>query len=158
MGDKLLYLDIDGVLLGKQHPDDAEIVLANHAEEFLRYCLNNFTCYWLTTHCRPSSEHSVLEAFSGYADGAVFELLKKIKTSSWNMLKTEAIDFSSDFHWIDDQPIYSEIEVLRRHNALDRWIQIDTEANPDDLKRAIAILKDRNSSVRGADKRGGYER
>lgn len=80
-----------------------------------------------------------------YVNSAVLELVKQIKPTSWNVLKTEAIDFASDFYWIDDQLIYSEIEVLRQNDSLNRWIRICTRSNPDDLKLAITLLEKRAS-------------
>ncbi len=146
MNKKILYLDIDGVLLGKRDPDDAEIVLANYAKDFIKYCLKHYKCYWLTSHCSNGSEKPVIHLLNAYADGPVMKLIRQIKPSRWNVLKTEAIDFTSDFYWIDDQLIYSEIEALRKHHLLNRWIRIDTRSNPDDLKRAIALLKRRSSA------------
>jgi len=145
MKSKLLYLDVDGVLLGKKHPADIDIVLANYAEEFLKHCLQNYKCYWLTTHCKNGEERAVINELNRYANNSVMELVKQIKATSWNVLKTEAIDFASDFYWIDDQLIYSEIEVLRQNDSLNRWIRIDTRSNPDDLKLAIKLLEKRAS-------------
>jgi len=46
---KNLYLDLDGVI-GKNSPSDINNAIAKHAEDFLKYSLMNFDCYWLTTH------------------------------------------------------------------------------------------------------------
>ena len=145
---KVLYLDIDGVLLGKRTPDNVEIVLANYAKEFLEYCLRYYKCYWLTTHCRDGNQGPVINLFRKYADNDVMNLIETIKPAPWNTLKTEAIDFKSDFYWIDDGLLQSEAELLHKNNCYNKWIKVDTRANPDDLKRAMQTLrrKDNGSS------------
>lgn len=137
---KLLYLDIDGVLLGKAKHDDIEVILAKHAMEFLEYCLQHYKCYWLTTHCKEGDRTAVVNLLKNYADEYAMRLIKLINPTSWETLKTEAIDFSSDFYWLDDQLLCSEIELLKKNNVFDRWVQVDTRRNPDDLKRVISVL------------------
>jgi hypothetical protein len=144
MKTKLLYLDIDGVLLGKNEPDSLEVVLARYAKEFLEYCLQKFDCYWLTTHCKEKDTTALVNYLKEYADSAVIKLIKAIKPISWRTLKTEAIDFSSDFYWIDDELLQCEVEILKQNKVFDRWIEVNTRKYPDDLKRAISILKELN--------------
>jgi len=138
---KKLYLDIDGVLLGKARPEDIEIILSKYAPEFLEYCINNYTCYWLTTHSRDKDVSKIVNLMKRYTSGPVLELIQAINPTQWNMLKTEAIDFASDFYWIEDQPLWAEIEVLKKNNAFDRWIKVDTRTQADDLKRVLEYLK-----------------
>lgn len=136
-----LYLDCDGVLLGKTDPDDSRIVLANHAGEFLEYCLSNFQCYWLTTHCNQADITNVVNLFKKYADDSVMSLIVSIRPTRWRTFKTEAIDLSSDFYWIDDQPMAYELEALKNNNVLHRWLKVDTRREPDDLIRGLGLLK-----------------
>lgn len=137
---KILYIDIDGVILGKKSPTDIRISLANSAAEFLKFCISNFECYWLTTHCKDGKIQSIVDVMSRYADDGALSLISSIKPAVWNTLKTEAIDFESDFYWIDDSPMAGEIEVLKEHNAINRLIQVDTRKNCNDLKRVLSIL------------------
>jgi hypothetical protein len=141
MGSRILFLDVDGVLLGKARPGDAEIILAKHAEEFLEFSLQYFRCFWLTTHCRDGDSTAVVNLLKRYASASIARMIKDISPTSWQTLKTEAINTASDFYWIDDQLLWSEIQWLRKNNALDRWIQVDTRKNPHDLKRAISALE-----------------
>ena len=60
-----LYLDIDGVLLGKEDSGSPEIRLALYAEEFLVFALAQFDCFWLTTHCQGRTEE-VLKYLAPY--------------------------------------------------------------------------------------------
>jgi len=135
------YIDLDGALLGKAQPDDREIILAKHAKEFLECCVQRYQCYWLTTHCKDGDTTRVVNILERYADEPVMKLIRAIKPTSWKTMKTEAIDFQSDFCLIDDQLLQYEIELLKKKGVLNRWIQVDTRRNPDDLKHAIAMLQ-----------------
>ncbi len=141
MNNRILFLDVDGVLLGKARPSDTEIVLAKYAEEFLEYSLQHYRCFWLTTHCHDGDSTHIVNLLKRYAGETIIKMVKDISPVSWKTLKTEAIDISSDFYWIDDQLLWSEIQWLKKNNALDRWIQVDTRRNPCDLKRAISTLE-----------------
>ncbi len=54
-----LYLDIDGVILGKGGK------LPEHLEEFLTWVTANFEVYWLTTHCKGDAR-TALRYLSSY--------------------------------------------------------------------------------------------
>lgn len=43
-------------------------------------------------------------------------MLKKIKPTNWDTLKTEAIDFESNYFWIDDNPMEAEQKILKEKN------------------------------------------
>jgi len=141
---KKLYLDLDGVLIGKNSPSDINNAIAKHAEDFLKYSLKNFDCYWLTTHCKEGDNRRVINQLSIYADEGILSLARSIKPTSWVTLKTEAIDFQSDFYWLDDKPLGVETEILRKRNLSDKLIQVDTRRYPDDLRRVLGILKQIN--------------
>ena len=136
-----MYIDVDGVLLGKSKCDDPEIVLANYAVEFLEYCLERYSCCWLTTHCKEGDIAPVVDYLGPYVDNYGLELLKSINPVKWDVLKTEAIDLKSNFYWIDDQLLQSEIDVLENSNVLNRWIQVNTREHLDGLHWVLSILK-----------------
>ena len=50
--------------------------------------------------------------------------------------KTEAIDMSEQFVWLDDRPFLAEIEILKIHNCENKLIIVDLN-NPNELKRII---------------------
>ncbi|NCA93629.1 MAG: hypothetical protein EOM84_00460 [Sphingobacteriia bacterium] len=110
-----IYLDIDGVLLKKDG------TLANHFEEFLEFFVSNHSVFWLTTHCR-GGENNAVRHISQYNEISerCLELLQKIKPANWETLKTEGIDFSQPFAWIDDYAMDVEKKVLLDNNALVR--------------------------------------
>ena len=125
-----IYLDIDGVLLGKEH---GQVKLASGVYEFLWKALTEYKCFWLTTHCKGDSS-TALKYMKKYCDEKTFKLIEKIQPSNFNVLKTDAIDFDSEFLWFDDFLLQSEIEVLHRKERLSSWIQIDTYKNFYDLR------------------------
>lgn len=67
-------------------------------------------------------------------------LLDKIKPSVWNEMKTDGINFSEKFIWLDDDLWQDELKVLERHNATDNFILIDLKKNPDQLKTIADLL------------------
>lgn len=129
-------------MLGQTSRNDPTTVLAKHIKVFLEYCIPNFDCYWLTTHCKDSNIENVIRYLSKYSDTLTLEYFYKIKPSKWDTLKTEAIDLTSDFFWIDDAPLYVEREILSQHNKSKSLIQINTRKNQDDLLKAIKLLKE----------------
>lgn len=133
-----LYLDIDGVLLGKADPSSPEICLASGAEEFLAFTLDRFCCFWLTTHCQGRTEE-VLRYLASYGSADFMALAGKVKPTQFRMMKTEAL--AGDFLWLDDAPMQCELDWLSSRGWLDRWIRVDTRHWPADLIRAKQILE-----------------
>lgn len=128
-----LYLDIDGTLVGRGG------VLAQGLTEFLRFATENFDCYWLSTHC-----HSDVKPVFLYLVGRIPEealpYIGQIKPTTWNEWKTEAIDFSQPFFWLDDNLFETERRMLAEHNALGNFIHIDLVSDPDQLSEVTRTL------------------
>jgi len=133
-----LYLDIDGVLLGRGCSASREIVLARHAEAFLDFALRHFNCYWLTTHCDGTRE-SVLRYLRPYCPADILARLAAVRPTRFRTLKTEALE--GDFYWIEDAPLQVEIEWLKTRGLLSRWIEVNTRKRPDDLVTAMSRLR-----------------
>jgi len=122
-----LYLDIDGVLLTARHTQAAPGVAA-----FVEFVTQHFTCYWLTTHCKGDSAPA-LRYLSRFLAPATLELLRQaVQPTTWDTLKTEAIDVSADFYWLDDSPFQSEVAYLRARGVVDRLVVVDLN-RPDEL-------------------------
>jgi len=130
---KKLYLDIDGVLLTKRNTSAAD-----NSKEFIDFVIHHFDCYWLTTHCKGNSG-TTIQHLAKFFDEKTLEKLSKIKATNWTTLKTESIDFSSDFFWIDDYAFEAEKNVLSANSSLSRLIIVDLNRK-DELKRVMNIL------------------
>ena len=129
---KKLYLDIDGTLLVRGAP-------AQGLTEFLRFATENFDCYWLSTHCYGDTR-TVFLYLVGRAPEEALPYIEKFKATKWESWKTEAIDFSSLFVWLDDNLFEMEREALVEHNALGSFIPMDLAANPNQLSEVIKKL------------------
>ncbi len=131
-----LYLDIDGVLLKDSLDESGKP--AEYAEEFLQFVIKNFDCFWLTTHCMNGENHATDLISSKFPnlDG----LINQIQPTNWSSWKTEAIDFSSDFRWIDDDVYKPEEDSLASHNATDKLIRVNLRENPSQLKNITLLL------------------
>lgn len=125
-----IYLDIDGVLLANDQ------CVANHASEFVEYMVKNYPVYWLTTHCKGDAMFTVrfLERFF---DKKTIEIMKMIRPTNWETLKTEAVDFSKPFLWFEDYLFNEEIKILKEKNLLSSWIQVDFGKDENQLLKYI---------------------
>ena len=130
-----LYLDIDGVLLTTKNTVPAKNVI-----EFINFITSNFDCYWLTTHCNGNSQ-TAINYLGQYFNASILTKMEVIKPTNWITLKTEAIDFTSDFFWLDDFPFESEKNILEKNKTLNKLIIVDLNI-PDELLRLIDFLKD----------------
>jgi hypothetical protein len=129
-----LYLDVDGVFLTSWHPQ-----AVSGAEELIEYVTSHFECYWLTSYCRGDTR-PVLKLLSKYYDKETLSKLQSVKATHWRNHKTDAIDFESDFYWLDDNPSRAAMKELKVHERLDRLIVVDL-SRVNELKRIIDTLK-----------------
>lgn len=123
-----LYLDIDGVILANENN------ASNYADEFIAYVVTNYAVTWLTTHCMDGNAATPIEHVGHLFKPETVELMRQIRGAKWSLLKTEAIDFTKPFLWIDDDCYIEEREVLNRHTAFANWIEIDLSKNENQLK------------------------
>ena len=131
-----IYLDIDGVLLAN------ESNAANYADEFLKAVIEKYpeSTYWLTTHnCR--GENRAKEVLAPHLKPETVDLLDRVKPSEWKDLKTDAIDFDQDFLWFDDDLWPNELNVLERHEALQNFMMVDLQKDPDMLKKLAEVIE-----------------
>ena len=136
---KKLYIDIDGVLLTLKNTQRPQ-----YAVEFIDFITSEFDCYWLTTHCKEGNVSQLMKYLSLYYDDKTLEKLKGVKPTSWITAKTEAIDFESDFYWIDDYVFSFEKNVLEEYSKLERWIKVELN-NVNELKRVGKVLESKNT-------------
>ena len=131
-----IYLDIDGVLLAN------ESQAANYADNFLQTILAKYpnSTFWLTTH-NWRGENRTKEVLAPYLKPETVVLLDKIKPSEWGELKTDAIDFNEDFLWFDDDLWPDELRVLEQHEAVERFMMVDLNKDPDVLKKLTEVIE-----------------
>lgn len=131
-----IYLDIDGVLLQKSG------IIANHFDDFIEFVVLNYDVFWLTTHCN-NGENRAIEHITrdNNLSEKTIKYLEKIKPTNWQTLKTEVIDFSKDFIWLDDYLMESEANILKENNASEKIILVDLRKNPSILINIVNFLK-----------------
>lgn len=130
-----LYIDIDDVLLKPRDPHPAD-----YAEECISYIVEHLDCYWLTTHCKGDTTPTI-EYLSEYFTDIVIEKLKFIKPTMWGALKTDAIEFSSEFIWLDDYIMNAELSVLKENDCIDSVYKVDLEK--ENLLDVLETIKSR---------------
>jgi len=138
-----LYLGIDGVILTKG------VVPALHLDRFLEFILSAYNVSWLSTRCLHGPDATV-EYLSKFVSPETIGLLKKVKVAIFLLDKTEAIDFSREFFWLEPDLFDSERKVLLAHDKLHSWIKLDLVRYPNQLMNLVnnklykKVLKDVN--------------
>lgn len=107
--------------------------------EFINFLIDNFNCFWLTTHCR-TGENKALNYLSKFYNEHTIKTLSKVKPTNWMDLKTEAIDLNSNFIWLEDQPFEAEKLILKKYDKLESLMIIDLN-KPNELKEVISKIK-----------------
>ena len=130
-----VYLDIDGVLL------DNEGRLAIGAIEFIKYAVEHFNVYWLTTHCMDGSTEHAVEYLNRASPEDLRPWLERFKPVTWSLKKTEAIDFTKPFLWFDDDCFTGEKIDLYEHSATNSWIEINLRSVPDQMVKELVTLQ-----------------
>lgn len=127
-----VYLDVYGVLLLPTRQS------ALYADEFLQTVLSKYpeSTYWLTTFCKWGDNRAP-QVLSPVLQPQTRVLLSKVKPTNWGDNKTDAIDFSEPFLWIDDNLSETDRSVLEHYHAIDNHIGVDLSKNPDQLQDLI---------------------
>ncbi len=131
-----IYLDIDGVLLGTASPIEDVRSLTEH---ILR--LYPGRVFWLTTHC-SSKENRCSDWLrrGGFPEDLVRRLEAGVRPAHWRTWKTEAIDFSQPFFWLDDGPLQGEIRRLEERGARSGLILMD-KRDPRSARLALERIR-----------------
>lgn len=130
-----IYLDIDGVLLAN------ETNAAAGADELIRRVLEVYpdSVYWLTTH-DWQGQNTVHKVLDPVLKPETVALLDRIKSTDWKEAKTDGIDFSKKFLWIDDDLWPEELAILEDNDATDNFILVDLSKDPDQLKKIAELI------------------
>lgn len=128
-----IYLDIDGVLLTKTGEPAA------HSLELIKYLTQHHTVYWLTTHCHGGENRAPEYLYTKFPAVAK-PYIDKILPTDWGSWKTDAIDFSQDFRWLDDDVYKPERDKLAKQNGSNKLIEVNLQYNPEHLREIINTL------------------
>jgi len=126
-----IYLDIDGVML-----DTKEYKQMPYLKEFLNivFDLSEGEVYWLSTHTKHGENDVALYHLEDI-DKDILEIVKGIKNTKWDTLKTEGIDLNSDFLWFDDVIFQAEYNVLEKIGKEHCLIKVK-----DNLEELVGLL------------------
>jgi hypothetical protein len=130
-----IYLDIDGVLLANEEN------LSIGAVEFIKYAVEHFDVYWLTTHCMDGDPTHAIKYLNRASKEDLRPWLEMFKPVTWSLKKTEAIDFSKPFLWFDDDCFSGEKIVLHEHGVFNSWIEVNLAKYPDQMVHELKLLK-----------------
>jgi hypothetical protein len=133
-----LYIDVDGVLFmfkkASAERSDTFMNLRPFTTSFLWWCHQRFDCRWLTAW----KSNALSLAGNIYANFAC-----SWPVIPWGDNKTEGIDFSEDFIWIDDDEFAGEqhdLETFCNKNKFQRFLLVD-KYNIDELDIVKAKLQ-----------------
>ena len=151
----IIYLDVDGVLLRRSRISRGGFELSPYAEEFLAQLVASHNIFWLTTRCRHGLPNDITRAFRHAVQVTdlppkLAKLINAVEPAEWNSCKTEGIDLTANFFWIDDKPTPRALEVLAQHGCEHRWIEARVDHDPVDLLRVHHVLDKRLSASSGA--------
>ena len=123
---KNVYIDIDGVILTKG------VVPALHLDKFLKYVLDKYSVFWLTSRCHGDCKYT-LSYLSKFFPEETVNLFRQIKPTNFQVDKTEAIDFNKRFFWLDNEIFESEKTTLIKNGKYDSWIEVNLIKDPNQL-------------------------
>ncbi len=133
--DKILFIDIDGVLFGEY---DGYYQLRPGVSSFFLWASRNFRCEFLTCWSWPRVQ-ALLESL--YIDRRSL----RIGYREWRNLKTDGIDPNSDeFYLIDDNLLPAEIEQLIEWGLEERYLKVDKSGS-----EQLKLVKQRIMAMEG---------
>ncbi len=132
-----IYLDIDGTLI---HEDLTENYgkPAKGIEEFF-IALRPYDTFWLTTHCMDGDPVHAQKKLKAVLPEALYADIERIQPTAWTDLKTEGIDWRSDFIWFDDDIYAEEWKRFETAEPDQQVIQMNLRENQEQL---IEITRD----------------
>ena len=123
MKERKMYLDVDGVLVVWDDRYSC-IAMAEGYGRLMRFCkLHDIQPYFLTMWSKQPDTLKGLQCLlwpTTCPTMAVPEIIEYGDDS-----KSSAIDYESDFVWIEDGIGVDDVECLKRHGALDRFFWTD---------------------------------
>ena len=132
MNSMKIYLDIDGTMIHEDLTENYGKAAAG-LEDFIT-ALKPYDTYWLTTHCHEGDPTRAQAIMKRVLPDALHPEIDRIKGTVWDVNKTEALDWDSDFIWIDNDVFEEEWKQLERCTDNQSVVQVDLRANPEQLK------------------------
>lgn len=117
-----IYLDFDRVLLKDTN------TLAPHITPFLQM-VSGHPAYWLT-----SDHENYLKKIVPLLTHNQRNLISVIQPAEWEMLRTEAIDYSQPFLWFTHAVDEFELEDLSVHQCNENLYIVDVLQDPEALR------------------------
>lgn len=130
-----MYLDIDGTMIHEDLTENYGKPAAG-LEEFL-IALRPYDTFWLTTHCREADASYARTKMKKVLSPEYYEDIDRIQPTAWIDLKTEALDWNSDFIWFDNDIFDAERKILERCTPDQMVVQVDLRANPRQLEEIV---------------------
>jgi len=132
-----IYLDIDGTMIHEERWD-LDNPAAAGLEDFI-IALRPYDTYWLTTHCTTGDPEKARQIMKKLLPESLYPDIDRIKGTVWTDMKTEALDWQSDFIWFDNDIFAAEWKELEKCNENQSVVQVDLRTNPEHL---IEITRD----------------
>ncbi len=141
MTQRKMYMDIDGVLIVWNEKYQC-IELSRGYGQLMRFCkIHDIQPYWLSQWCHNPETLIGLNCLLWPRTAGT---MAEPQIQSWKNSKASAIDYDSDFVWIEDGIDDDEMDILRSHNATDRFFWCHG-TNPDALLHFMEFTRKRLS-------------
>jgi hypothetical protein len=132
-----IYLDVDGTLIHEDLSERHGQAAAGLAEFIIS--LRPFDIYWLSTRCTDGNPTNPREAVKAVLPTSLHADIDRIKPTVWQDLKTNGIDFNSDFIWFDNEIYSGEWKKLKQCTDNQIVTEVDLRNNPQHL---LEIVRD----------------
>jgi len=136
-----IYLDIDGTMIHEDLARSGQPAVG--LEEFL-IALRPYETYWLTTHCMNGDPQYAQKLMKKKVSKEFYADIDRIQPTAWSVLKADALDFTSDFIWFDNDVSpeeYTELEQCRENQSLHYVDLMDNPKQLLDITRGILSNK-----------------
>lgn len=132
-----IYLDIDGTMIHEDLTENYGKAAAG-LEDFI-IALRPYDTYWLTTHCTTGDPVNAVRIMKNVLPESLHADIDRIKGTVWSDMKTEALDWDSDFIWFDNDIFDAEWKALEKCKENQSVVQVDLRTNPQQL---VEITRD----------------
>ncbi len=125
-----LYLSVEGVLLNRVDRQKRKVrgfEAMPYAQEFLKWSVSRFDCFWLTSLDRCGGKNRIKRAFRvawnyWQLPGELEILFEAVNPTVWEDTKIEGIDLDNDFFWIESDPDPECLVALKRRGLENRLL------------------------------------